>query len=348
MVINKQQRLQSGSGPAEVHDGDYSDEPKNSSNSDFERICKNPLEKAFLDKKHIEKLLASGIFVIILETADIIIFVDLSPLVRNDQLKMVEVGRCYWTVERNWRLVKLRRSGLHWESLQSQFPGQSRADLAFQYDCVADTYDEGMMNQCAYLYQECKSVLWREIASRIGCTPDKAEGMIVGVNQFELARRAVSFELAQMNEPIQNVSTITNSLPAAFGRLQGCVATPFVVQLSLVARFRSQRKAALWIHGQMCTGSQNFRPFRAVIATSQSTSELLRNGGVAYGSRTEALLQSRVRNAIVTKKEAFFARRTLALVALALFEASFHDDQNCAAFTDPLNVGSGLGGDLIP
>ncbi|KAI7970686.1 hypothetical protein EIK77_009782 [Talaromyces pinophilus] len=60
----------------------------------------------------------------------------------------------YWTVERNWRLVKLRRSGLHWESLQSHFPGQSRADLAFQYDCVADTYDEGMMNQCAYLYQE--------------------------------------------------------------------------------------------------------------------------------------------------------------------------------------------------
>ncbi|GAM43116.1 hypothetical protein TCE0_047f17666 [Talaromyces pinophilus] len=255
----------------------------------------------------------------------------------------------YWTVERNWRLVKLRRSGLHWESLQAHFPGQSRADLAFQYDCVADSYDEGMMNQCAYLYQEFKSVLWREIASRIGCTPDKAEGMIVGVNQLELARRAVSFELAQMNEPIQNVSTITNSLPAAFGRLQGCVATPFVVQLPpLVARFRSQRKAALWIHGQMCTGSQNFRPFRAVIATSQSTSELLRNSGVAYGSRTEALLQSRVRNAIVTKKEAFFARRTLALVALALFEASFHDDQNCAAFTDPLNVGSGLGGDLIP
>jgi hypothetical protein len=60
----------------------------------------------------------------------------------------------YWTVEKKWKLVKLRRSGLHWESLQSHFPGQSRADLALQYDCVKDTYDEDMMNQCAHLYQE--------------------------------------------------------------------------------------------------------------------------------------------------------------------------------------------------
>lgn len=60
----------------------------------------------------------------------------------------------YWTVEKNWKLVKLRRSGLHWESLQSHFRGQSRADLALQYDRVMDTYDEDMMNQCAHVYQE--------------------------------------------------------------------------------------------------------------------------------------------------------------------------------------------------
>ena len=71
--------------------------------------------------------------------------------------RIVDIGNRdghYWTVERNWKLVKLRRSGLHWESLQSHFPGQSRADLAFQYDRVVHTYNEEMMNQCAYLYQE--------------------------------------------------------------------------------------------------------------------------------------------------------------------------------------------------
>ncbi|KUL81672.1 hypothetical protein ZTR_11132 [Talaromyces verruculosus] len=116
-------------------------------------------------------------------------------------------GRCYWTVEKNWKLVKLRRSGLHWESLQSHFPGQSRADLAFQYYRVVYTYDENMMNQCAHVYQECKCILWREIAGRMGCTPDRAEGMIVGLSRFELARRAVSYELAQMEEPTQTAST---------------------------------------------------------------------------------------------------------------------------------------------
>ncbi|KUL82061.1 hypothetical protein ZTR_10673 [Talaromyces verruculosus] len=114
--------------------------------------------------------------------------------------------RRYWSVERNWKLVKLRRSGLHWESLQSHFPGQSRADLAFQYDRVVHTYDEDMMNQCAHVYQECKCILWGEIARRMGCTPDKAEDMILGLGRFELARRAVSFELAQMDEPTQTAS----------------------------------------------------------------------------------------------------------------------------------------------
>ncbi|KUL81732.1 hypothetical protein ZTR_09831 [Talaromyces verruculosus] len=114
--------------------------------------------------------------------------------------------RRYWTVEKNWKLVKLRRSGLHWESLQSYFPGQSRADLAVQYDRVIHTYDEDMMNQCAHVYQEFKGILWREIARRVGCTPDKAEDMILGLSRFELARRAVSFELAQMDEPTQTAS----------------------------------------------------------------------------------------------------------------------------------------------
>ncbi|KAE8553417.1 hypothetical protein EYB25_004799 [Talaromyces marneffei] len=153
MVINKQQRLQSGSWPAEMQDEGYSDDPEDSSDSDFERICDNPLEKAFFDKKHIEKLLASGTFVIILQTVrsknshcrawncppriitcmpnirsdfrfnlkDLSgqhyqpnqyyhitcmehIFLDLSPLVRNGQLKMeggiTSVNRFCWSVER--------------------------------------------------------------------------------------------------------------------------------------------------------------------------------------------------------------------------------------------------------
>lgn len=60
--------------------------------------------------------------------------------------------RRYWTVEKNWRLVKLRSSGLRWESLQLYFPGQSRADLAVEYDRVIHTYNEDMMNQCAHVY----------------------------------------------------------------------------------------------------------------------------------------------------------------------------------------------------
>jgi hypothetical protein len=62
MVINEQQRLQSGSWPAEMQDEGYPDDPDVSLDGDFERIYKNPLKKAFFDKKHIEKLLASSTF----------------------------------------------------------------------------------------------------------------------------------------------------------------------------------------------------------------------------------------------------------------------------------------------
>jgi hypothetical protein len=51
-----------------MQDEGYPDDPNDSSDSDFERICENPLEKAFFDKKHIEKLLASGTSGIILQT----------------------------------------------------------------------------------------------------------------------------------------------------------------------------------------------------------------------------------------------------------------------------------------
>ncbi|KUL81337.1 hypothetical protein ZTR_10422 [Talaromyces verruculosus] len=104
MVNHKQQRLQNGSGPAEMQDEGHSDNPEDSSDSDFERICKNPLEKAFLDKKHIEKLLASEpnqyYHISCMEQ----IFVDLSLLVRNGLLKMeggiTSVNRFCWSVER--------------------------------------------------------------------------------------------------------------------------------------------------------------------------------------------------------------------------------------------------------
>lgn len=65
MATKTQQRIQSSSG-AESQGG-YSDELEDSSDSDLERICENPIEKAFFDRKHIEKLLASGTFTIVLQ-----------------------------------------------------------------------------------------------------------------------------------------------------------------------------------------------------------------------------------------------------------------------------------------
>ena len=44
------------------------EDPADSSDSEFERLLDNPIEQAFFDKRTIEKELASGTFVIILQT----------------------------------------------------------------------------------------------------------------------------------------------------------------------------------------------------------------------------------------------------------------------------------------